>query len=196
MITMLKKNNLLIISECQYGYLGLHKLLSENMKRRIDIFSDFTMQHPNVERMAIHDLSLVLFSKNAMKIIGVIERIILANIYCNKKIKLLLVNPDEVAVRLLTIFGISAEIITREKSIKEIAGKVESMLDDEAGDIHITRRKQLTASEIDVFFGYLRGCSLQEMAKRRGTDVKTIYAQKNRAKNKLQVRSLSKFFLK
>ncbi|WP_154899474.1 helix-turn-helix transcriptional regulator [Serratia ficaria] len=167
------------------------------MKRRIDIFSDFTMQHPNVERMAIHDLSLVLFSKNAMKMLGVIENIVLANIYCNKKIKLLLVNPDEVAVRLLTIFGISAEIITRGKSIKEIVGKVESMLDDDdAGDIHITRRKQLTASEIDVFFGYLRGCSLQEMAKRRGTDVKTIYTQKNKAKNKLQVRSLSKFFLK
>lgn len=197
----MKKIKLLIVSECQYSFIGLSALLHESYSGNFDVFYDFTVQYPNSTRLACHDVSLIFFSKNAINMLGVIQNIVFAKCYSDKKINMLLVNPSEEAMRLLSIFGISIERVSIVGTIDEMVDKIVTKINDilqcvDFGDVCIARGKRLTMSEIDVFFDFLRGQSFSMMAKRRGTSIKTIYTQKNSVIKKLQVNGLSQFFLR
>jgi DNA-binding CsgD family transcriptional regulator len=196
----MRKNKILILGECQYNFVGISALLRQNCGDDFDVFPDFAVHYPNAARLACHDISLVFFSKNVINMLGVIQNIVLAKCYSDKKINMLLVDPSEEAMQLLRIFGISIEGVSIsgaiDGTIDEVIFKINKVLhSDSFGDIFISRGKRLTISEIDVFFDFLRGYSLSMMAKRRGTSIKTIYTQKNSAIKKLRVSGLSQFFL-
>ncbi|MBS7522955.1 hypothetical protein KIF75_25070, partial [Serratia ureilytica] len=163
----------------------------------VDIHSDFTTQYPNSARLVFHDASLILFSKNAIKMLGVIQDIVLSKYYSDRAIKMLLIDPDVMAMQLLDLFGISIEKVLVGNTMDNIVAETNRMLYcDGCAEVKVKKIKQLTASEIDVFFGFLRGHSIPEMARRRGSRISTVYAQKNSVKNKLEVKSLSRFFLR
>jgi DNA-binding CsgD family transcriptional regulator len=196
----MRKNKILILGECQYNFVGISALLRQSCGDDFDVFSDFAVHYPNSARLACYDISLVFFSKKAINMLGVIQSIVLAKCYSDKKINILLVDPCEEAVQLLRIFGMSIEGVsisgTIDMIIDEVVFKINKVLhSDSFGDIFISRGKQLTISEIDVFFDFLRGYSLSMIARRRGTSIKTISAQKSSAIKKLQVSGLSQFFL-
>lgn len=70
----MSKNNVLVISECKYSYVGLSVLLKKHYGAYdIRLFSDFMHGGAKAEKITKHDIALIFTSQNLEQSVNVIE---------------------------------------------------------------------------------------------------------------------------
>ncbi|QHT50214.1 LuxR family transcriptional regulator [Serratia liquefaciens] len=192
----MSKNNVLVISECKYSYVGLSVLLKKHYgKYDIRLFSDFMHGGAKAEKIK-HDIALIFTSQNLEQSVNVIESLVSLHQQYNSKTRLLVFYDDERVVKLLSILGISVELVSTRIPLYSLQEKIQNLLESkEPGGIKMQKTRELSPAESDVIFNLLRGDSLLHIAQKRGTHPKTIFSQKYSAMKKLRLRSMSSIFV-
>lgn len=109
----MSKNNVLVISECKYSYVGLSVLLKKHYGAYdIRLFSDFMHGGAKAEKITKHDIALIFTSQNLEQSVNVIESLVSLHQQYNSKTRLLVFYDDERVVKLLSILGISVELVS------------------------------------------------------------------------------------
>ncbi len=193
----MSKNNVLVISECKYSYVGLSVLLKKHYgKYDIRLFSDFMHGGAKAEKIIKHDIALIFTSQNLEQSVNVIESLVSLHQQYNSKTRLLVFYDDERVVKLLSILGISVELVSTRIPLYSLQEKIQTLLESkEPGGIKMQKTRELSPAESDVIFNLLRGDSLLHIAQKRGTHPKTIFSQKYSAMKKLRLRSMSSIFV-
>lgn len=200
----MSKNNVLVISECKYSYVGLSVLLKKHYGAYdIRLFSDFMHGGAKAEKITKHDIALIFTSQNLEQSVNVIESLVSLHQQYNSKTRLLVFYDDERVVKLLSILGISVELVSTriplyslQEKIQRLLEKIQRLLESkEPGGIRVQKTRELSPAESDVIFNLLRGDSLLHIAEKRGTHPKTIFSQKYSAMKKLRLRSMSTIFV-
>ncbi|MFJ3354445.1 helix-turn-helix transcriptional regulator [Serratia liquefaciens] len=193
----MSKNNVLVISECKYSYVGLSVLLKKHYgKYDIRLFSDFMHGGAKAEKIIKHDIALIFTSQNLEQSVNVIESRVSLHQQYNSKTRLLVFYDDERVVKLLSILGISVELVSTRIPLYSLQEKIQNLLESkEPGGIKMQKTRELSPAESDVIFNLLRGDSLLHIAQKRGTHPKTIFSQKYSAMKKLRLRSMSSIFV-
>ncbi len=193
----MSKNNVLVISECKYSYVGLSVLLKKHYGAYdIRLFSDFMHGGAKAEKITKHDIALIFTSQNLEQSVNVIESLVSLHQQYNRKTRLLVVYDDERVVKLLSILGISVELVSTRIPLYSLQEKIQRLLEStEPGGIKVQKTRELSPAESDVIFNLLRGDSLLHIAEKRGTHPKTIFSQKYSAMKKLRLRSMSTIFV-
>lgn len=193
----MSKNNVLVISECKYSYVGLSVLLKKHYgKYDIRLFSDFMHGGAKAEKIIKHDIALIFTSQNLEQSVNVIESLVSLHQQYNSKTRLLVFYDDERVVKLLSILGISVELVSTRIPLYSLQEKIQNLLESkEPGGIKMQKTRELSPAESDVIFNLLRGDSLLHIAHKRGTHPKTIFSQKYSAMKKLRLRSMSTIFV-
>ncbi|CAI0759008.1 DNA-binding transcriptional activator BglJ [Serratia quinivorans] len=193
----MSKNNVLVISECKYSYVGLSVLLKKHYgKYDIRLFSDFMHGGAKAEKIIKHDIALIFTSQNLEQSVNVIESLVSLHQQYNSKTRLLVFYDDERVVKLLSILGISVELVSTRIPLYSLQEKIQTLLESkEPGGIKMQKTRELSPAESDVIFNLLRGDSLLHIAQKRGTHPKTIFSQKYSAMKKLRLRSMSTIFV-
>ncbi|CAI0890869.1 LuxR family transcriptional regulator [Serratia quinivorans] len=193
----MSKNNVLVISECKYSYVGLSVLLKKHYgKYDIRLFSDFMHGGAKAEKIIKHDIALIFTSQNLEQSVNVIESLVSLHQQYNSKTRLLVFYDDERVVKLLSILGISVELVSTRIPLYSLQEKIQNLLESkEPGGIKMQKTRELSPAESDVIFNLLRGDSLLHIAQKRGTHPKTIFSQKYSAMKKLRLRSMSTIFV-
>ena len=102
----MSKNNVLVISECKYSYVGLSVLLKKHYGAYdIRLFSDFMHGGAKAEKITKHDIALIFTSQNLEQSVNVIESPVSLHQQYNSKTRLLVFYDDERVVKLLSIRG-------------------------------------------------------------------------------------------
>lgn len=194
---IMSKNNVLVISECKYSYVGLSVLLKKNYgKYDIRLFSDFMQSGTKAEKIIKHDIALIFTSQNLEQSVNVIESLVSMHQQYNTKTRILVFYDDERVVKLLSILGISVELVSTRIPLYSLQEKIHNLLESkESGGIKMQKTRELSPAESDVIFNLLRGDSLLHIAQKRGTHPKTIFSQKYSAMKKLRLRSMSAIFV-
>jgi len=193
----MSKNNVLVISECKYSYVGLSVLLKKHYgKYDIRLFSDFMHGGAKAEKIIKHDIALIFTSQNLEQSVNVIESLVSLHQQYNSKTRLLVFYDDERVVKLLSILGISVELVSTRIPLYSLQEKIQNLLESkEPGGIKMQKTRELSPAESAVIFNLLRGDSLLHIAQKRGTHPKTIFSQKYSAMKKLRLRSMSSIFV-
>jgi len=193
----MSKNNVLVISECKYSYVGLSVLLKKHYgKYDIRLFSDFMHGGAKAEKIIKHDIALIFTSQNLEQSVNVIESLVSLHQQYNSKTRLLVFYDDERVVKLLSILGISVELVSTRIPLYSLQEKIQNLLESkEPGGIKMQKTRELSPAESDVIFNLLRGDSLLHIAQKRGTHPKTIFSQKYSGMIKLRLRSMSSIFV-
>ena len=101
-----------MISECKYSYVGLSVLLKKHYGAYdIRLFSDFMHGGAKAE-ITKHDIALIFTSQNLEQSVNVIESLVSLHQQYNSKTRLLVFYDDERVVKLLSILGISVELVS------------------------------------------------------------------------------------
>lgn len=193
----MSKNNILVISECKYSYVGLSVLVKKHYgKYDIRLFSDFMQGGSKAEKIIKHDIALIFTSQNLEQSVNVIESLVSMHQQYNTKTRILVFYDDERVVKLLSILGISVELVSTRIPLYSLQEKIQNLLESkESGGIKMQKTRELSPAESDVIFNLLRGDSLLHIAQKRGTHPKTIFSQKYSAMKKLRLRSMSTIFV-
>ncbi|CAI1640965.1 LuxR family transcriptional regulator [Serratia plymuthica] len=193
----MSKNNVLVISECKYSYVGLSVLVKKHYgKYDIRLFSDFMQGGSKAEKIIKHDIALIFTSQNLEQSVNVIESLMSMHQQYNTKTRILVFYDDERVVKLLSILGISVELVSTRIPLYSLQEKIQNLLESkESGGIKMQKTRELSPAESDVIFNLLRGDSLLHIAQKRGTHPKTIFSQKYSAMKKLRLRSMSTIFV-
>ena len=193
----MSKNNVLVISECKYSYVGLSVLLKKHYDAYdIRLFSDFMHGGAKAEKITMHDIALIFTSQNLEQSVNVIESLVSLQQQYNSKTRLLVFYDDERVVKLLLILGISVELVSTRIPLYSLQEKIQRLLESKKpGGIRVQKTRELSPAESDVIFNLLRGDSLLHIAENRGTHPKTIFSQKYSAMKKLRLRSMSTIFV-
>lgn len=193
----MSKNNVLVISECKYSYVGLSVLVKKHYgKYDIRLFSDFMQGGSKAEKIIKHDIALIFTSQNLEQSVNVIESLVSMHQQYNTKTRILVFYDDERVVKLLSILGISVELVSTRTPLYSLQEKIQNLLESkESGGIKMQKTRELSPAESDVIFNLLRGDSLLHIAQKRGTHPKTIFSQKYSAMKKLRLRSMSTIFV-
>ncbi|AEF44624.1 helix-turn-helix transcriptional regulator [Serratia plymuthica] len=193
----MSKNNVLVISECKYSYVGLSVLVKKHYgKYDIRLFSDFMQGGSKAEKIIKHDIALIFTSQNLEQSVNVIESLVSMHQQYNTKTRILVFYDDERVVKLLSILGISVELVSTRIPLYSLQEKIQNLLESkESGGIKMQKTRELSPAESDVIFNLLRGDSLLHIAQKRGTHPKTIFSQKYSAMKKLRLRSMSTIFV-
>lgn len=102
-----------MISECKYSYVGLSVLLKKHYGAYdIRLFSDFMHGGAKAEKITKHDIALIFTSQNLEQSVNVIESLVSLHQQYNSKTRLLVFYDDERVVKLLSILGISVELVS------------------------------------------------------------------------------------
>ncbi len=103
---------------------------------------------------------------------------------------------DEHVVKLLSIMGISIELVLRRISLYSLQEKIQRLLESyEPGGIKVQKTRELSSAESDVLFNLLHGDSLLHIEEKRGTQPKTILSQKYSAMRKLRLKQHAHHFV-
>lgn len=193
----MSKNNVLVVSECKYSYVGLSVLLKKNYgKYDIRLFSDFMHDGTKAEKIVKHDIALIFTSQNLDQSVNVIESLVSMHQQYNTNTRILVFYDDIRVVKLLAILGISVELVSTRTPLYLVQEKIENLLESkESGRIKVQKTRELSPAESDVIFNLLRGDSLLHIAAKRGTHPKTIFSQKYSALKKLRLRNMSTIFV-
>ncbi|MGG4622941.1 LuxR family transcriptional regulator [Serratia odorifera] len=193
----MSKNSVLVISECKYSYVGLSVLLKKNYGQYdLRLFSDFMRGGSKAEKITRHDIALIFTSQNLEQSLNVIESLVAMHQQYRSKTRILVFYDDERVVKLLSILGISVELVSTRMPLYSLQEKLQQLLDSKApGGIRVQKTRELSPAESDVIFNLLRGDSLLHIAEKRGTHPKTIFSQKYSAMRKLRLRSMSSIFV-
>ncbi|HEJ9095278.1 LuxR family transcriptional regulator [Serratia odorifera] len=193
----MSKNSVLVISECKYSYVGLSVLLKKNYGQYdLRLFSDFMRGGSKAEKITRHDIALIFTSQNLEQSVNVIESLVAMHQQYRSKTRILVFYDDERVVKLLSILGISVELVSTRMPLYSLQEKLQQLLDSKApGGIRVQKTRELSPAESDVIFNLLRGDSLLHIAEKRGTHPKTIFSQKYSAMRKLRLRSMSSIFV-
>ncbi|HEI8865749.1 LuxR family transcriptional regulator [Serratia sp. AKBS12] len=193
----MSKNSVLVISECKYSYVGLSVLLKKNYGQYpLRLFSDFMRGGSTAEKITRHDIALIFTSQNLEQSVNVIESLVAMHQQYRSKTRILVFYDDERVVKLLSILGISVELVSTRMPLYSLQEKLQQLLDSKApGGIRVQKTRELSPAESDVIFNLLRGDSLLHIAEKRGTHPKTIFSQKYSAMRKLRLRSMSSIFI-
>lgn len=196
-LTSMSKNSILVISECKYSYVGLSVLLKKNYGQYpLRLFSDFMRGGSTAEKITRHDIALIFTSQNLEQSVNVIESLVAMHQQYRSKTRILVFYDDERVVKLLSILGISVELVSTRMPLYSLQEKLQQLLDSKApGGIRVQKTRELSPAESDVIFNLLRGDSLLHIAEKRGTHPKTIFSQKYSAMRKLRLRSMSSIFI-
>ncbi|CAI0740459.1 DNA-binding transcriptional activator BglJ [Serratia fonticola] len=196
-IPNMSKNNVLVISECKYSYVGLSMLLKKHYgKYDIKLFSDFMHGGAKAEKIIKHDIALIFTSQNLEQSVNVIESLVSVHQQHMSSTRILVFYDDERVAKLLTILGISVELVSARMPLYLLEEKVENLLaSEESGQLKVQKTRELSPAESDVIFNLLRGDSLLNIAAKRGTHPKTIFSQKYSALKKLRLRNMSTIFV-
>lgn len=196
-LTSMSKNSVLVISECKYSYVGLSVLLKKNYGQYdLRLFSDFMRGGSKAEKITRHDIALIFTSQNLEQSVNVIESLVAMHQQYRSKTRILVFYDDERVVKLLSILGISVELVSTRIPLYSLQEKLQQLLDSKApGGIRVQKTRELSPAESDVIFNLLRGDSLLHIAEKRGTHPKTIFSQKYSAMRKLRLRSMSSIFV-
>lgn len=196
-LTSMSKNSVLVISECKYSYVGLSVLLKKNYGQYpLRLFSDFMRGGSTAEKITRHDIALIFTSQNLEQSVNVIESLVAMHQQYRSKTRILVFYDDERVVKLLSILGISVELVSTRMPLYSLQEKLQQLLDSKApGGIRVQKTRELSPAESDVIFNLLRGDSLLHIAEKRGTHPKTIFSQKYSAMRKLRLRSMSSIFI-
>lgn len=191
------KNNVLVISECKYSYVGLSTLLKKHYGHYdLRLFSDFMHGGSKAEKIIKHDIALIFTSQNLEQSVNVVESLVAMHQHYRSKTRILVLYEDERVVKLLSVLGISVELVSTRKPLYLLQEKLQNLLDSKApGGIKVQKTRELSPAESDVIFNLLRGDSLLRIAEKRGTHPKTIFSQKYSAMRKLRLRSMSTIFV-
>lgn len=194
---IMSKNNVLVISECKYSYVGLSVLLKKHYgPYDIRLFSDFMHGGAKAEKIIKHDIALIFTSQNLEQSVNVIESLVSLHQQYNTKTHILVFYDDERVVKLLSILGISVELVSTRIPLYSLQEKIQRLLESkEPGGIKVQKTRELSPAESDVIFNLLRGDSLLHIAEKRGTHPKTIFSQKYSAMKKLRLRNMSAIFV-
>lgn len=195
--SIMSKNNILVISECKYSNIGMSRLLKEHYGAyNIRLFSDFKQGGAKAERIIKHDIALIFTSHNLEQSVNVIESLVLLHQQYSAKTRILVFYDDERVVKLLSIMGISVELVSSRISLYSLQEKIQRLLESyEPGGIKVQKTRELSPAESDVLFNLLRGDSILHIAEKRGTHPKTIFSQKYSAMRKLRLNSMSTIFV-
>ncbi|CUZ68179.1 DNA-binding transcriptional activator BglJ [Serratia marcescens] len=148
------------------------------------------------EKITKHDIALIFTSQNLEQSVNVIESLVSLHQQYNSKTRLLVFYDDERVVKLLSILGISVELVSTRIPLYSLQEKIQRLLESkEPGGIRVQKTRELSPAESDVIFNLLRGDSLLHIAEKRGTHPKTIFSQKYSAMKKLRLRSMSTIFV-
>ncbi|TQI79745.1 DNA-binding NarL/FixJ family response regulator [Serratia fonticola] len=193
----MSKNNVLVISECKFSYVGLSVLLKKHYgKYDIKLFSDFMHGGSKAAKIAKHDIALILTSQDLEQSVNVIESLVSLHQQYNIKPRILVFYDDERVAKLLAILGISVELVSTRIPLYSLQEKIGNLLESkESGQIKVQKTRELSPAESDVIFNLLRGDSLLHIAQKRGTNPKTIFSQKYSALKKLRLRNMSTIFV-
>ncbi len=124
MFALCLKNNVLVISECKYSYVGLSVLLKKHYGAYdIRLFSDFMHGGAKAEKITKHDIALIFTSQNLEQSVNVIESLVSLHQQYNSKTRLLVFYDDERVVKLLSILGISVELVSTRIPLYSLQGK-------------------------------------------------------------------------
>ncbi|ATA18675.1 DNA-binding NarL/FixJ family response regulator [Gibbsiella quercinecans] len=192
----MSKNNVLVISECKYSYTGLSSLLKRHSDQyNLRLFSDFLHNGAKAEKIIRHDIVLIFTSRNLEQSVNVIESLVTAYQQYRSKTRILVFYDDERVVRLLSILGISVELLPAHVPLATMQEKIQQLLDSkDHACIKVQKTRELSPAESDVIFNLLRGDSLAHIAEKRGTHPKTIFSQKYSAMKKLRLRNMNAIF--
>nr|WP_227745683.1 LuxR family transcriptional regulator [Serratia odorifera] len=160
------------------------------------LFSDFMRGGSKAEKITRHDIALIFTSQNLEQSVNVIESLVAMHQQYRSKTRILVFYDDERVVKLLSILGISVELVSTRMPLYSLQEKLQQLLDSKApGGIRVQKTRELSPAESDVIFNLLRGDSLLHIAEKRGTHPKTIFSQKYSAMRKLRLRSMSSIFV-
>jgi luxR family transcriptional regulator, regulator of transport and utilization of aryl beta-glucosides len=127
------------------------------------------------EKIIKHDIALIFTSQNLEQSVNVIESLVSLHQQYNSKTRLLVFYDDERVVKLLSILGISVELVSTRIPLYSLQEKIQNLLESkEPGGIKMQKTRELSPAESDVIFNLLRGDSLLHIAQKRGTHPKTI----------------------
>lgn len=102
-----------------------------------------------------------------------IESLVSLHQQYNSKTRLLVFYDDERVVKLLSILGISVELVSTRIPLYSLQEKIQRLLESkEPGGIRVQKTRELSPAESDVIFNLLRGDSLLHIAEKRGTHPK------------------------
>ncbi|WP_261456046.1 helix-turn-helix transcriptional regulator [Serratia ficaria] len=193
----MSKNNVLVISECKYSYVGLSVLLKKHYgPYDIRLFSDFMHGGAKAEKIIKHDIALIFTSQNLEQSVNVIESLVSLHQQYKSRTRILVFYDDERVVKLLSILGISVELVSTRIPLYSLQEKIQRLLESkEPGGIKVQKTRELSPAESDVIFNLLRGDNLLHIAEKRGTHPKTIFSQKYSAMKKLRLRNMSAIFV-
>lgn len=168
---IMSKNNVLVISECKYSYVGLSVLLKKHYgPYDIRLFSDFMHGGAKAEKIIKHDIALIFTSQNLEQSVNVIESLVSLHQQYNTKTRILVFYDDERVVKLLSILGISVELVSTRIPLYSLQEKIQRLLESkEPGGIKVQKTRELSPAESDVIFNLLRGdscCILRKSAAR------------------------------
>ena len=156
----------------------------------------FLLLKQKAEKIIKHDIALIFTSQNLEQSVNVIESLVSLHQQYNFKTRLLVFYDDERVVKLLSILGISVELVSTRIPLYSLQEKIQNLLESkEPGGIKMQKTRELSPAESDVSFNLLRGDSLLHIAQKRGTHPKTIFSQKYSAMKKLRLRSMSSIFV-
>ncbi|CAI1895124.1 DNA-binding transcriptional activator BglJ [Serratia ficaria] len=194
---IMSKNNVLVISECKYSYVGLSVLLKKHYgPYDIRLFSDFMHGGAKAEKIIKHDIALIFTSQNLEQSVNVIESLVSLHQQYKSRTRILVFYDDERVVKLLSILGISVELVSTRIPLYSLQEKIQRLLESkEPGGIKVQKTRELSPAESDVIFNLLRGDNLLHIAEKRGTHPKTIFSQKYSAMKKLRLRNMSAIFV-
>ncbi|AGB81742.1 response regulator containing a CheY-like receiver domain and an HTH DNA-binding domain [Serratia sp. FGI94] len=191
------KNNVLVISECKYSYVGLSVLLKKHYGQYdIRLFSDFMHGGAKAEKIVKHDIALIFTSQNLEQSVNVIESLVTMHNGYRSNTRIVVFYDDERVVNLLSVLGITVELIPARMPLYSLQEKLQQLFESRTpGGIRVQKTRELSPAESDVLFNLLRGDSLLRIAQKRGTHPKTIFSQKYSAMRKLRLRSMSSIFV-
>lgn len=140
----MSKNNVLVISECKYSYVGLSVLLKKHYGAYdIRLFSDFMHGGAKAEKITKHDIALIFTSQNLEQSVNVIESLVSLHQQYNSKTRLLVFYDDERVVKLLSILGISVELVSTRIPLYSLQEKIQRLLEStEPGGIKVQKTRE------------------------------------------------------
>lgn len=102
------------------------------------------------ERIIKHDIALIFTSHNLEQSVNVnvIESLVLLHQQCSAKTRILVFYDDERVVKLLSIMGISVELVSSTISLYSLQEKIQRLLESyEPGGIKVQKTRELSPAE-------------------------------------------------
>jgi DNA-binding CsgD family transcriptional regulator len=177
--------------------MGLSVLLKKHYGQYdIRLFSDFMYGGAKAEKIIKHDIELIFTSQNLEQNVNVIESLMAMHQQYKTKTRILVFYDDERVAKLLSVLGISVELLSTRIPLYSLQEKIRNLLESKGSSgIRVQKTRELSPAESDAIFNLLRGDSLLRIAEKRGTHPKTIFSQKYSAMKKLRLRSMSTIFV-